>query len=171
MHKLIHIALIICICLLAPALATANGVHPLFNLQSTTQSPFPSDRFTVRDFRQNTNQLVNLPLPDCATHPSDCLDVALLNQLDGFNTQPRISIPFDGAIDPFTVTSETVFLLRIGNLSDPADFHPQTIGINQVVWDPASLTLFVQSDQHLDQHTSYLLIVTNGVHDAADRGP
>ncbi len=166
MHKLIHIALIVCICLLAPALAAANGVHPLFNLQSTTQSPFPSDRFTVRDFRQNTNQLVNLPLPDCTTHPSDCLDVALLNQLDGFNTQPRISIPFDGAIDPFTVTSETVFLLRIGNLSDPADFHPQTIGTNQVVWDPASLTLFVQSDQHLDQHTSYLLIVTNGVHDA-----
>jgi hypothetical protein len=77
------------------------------------------------------------------------------------------SIPFDGAIDPFTVTGETVFLLRIGSLSDPADTHPQTIGINQVVWDPATLTLFVESDEHLDQHTSYLLIVTNGVRDAA----
>src|SRR6266705_263435 len=166
MHKLIHIALLLAAILFAPTLAAASGVHPLFNLQSTTQSPFPSDRFTVPDPQQNTNQRVNLPLPNCATHPSDCLDVALLNQLDGFNTQPRISIPFDGAIDPGTVTSETVFLLRIGNLSDPADFHPQTIGINQVVWDPASLTLFVQSDQHLDQHTSYLLMVTNGVHDA-----
>ena len=153
--------------LLAPAPAEASGVHPLFDLQSVTQSPFPSDRFTVTDSSQRTNLRVNLPLPNCATHPSDCLDVALLNQLDGFNTQPRISIPFDGAIDPSTVTSQTVFILRIGNLSNPADFHPQTIGINQVVWDPATLTLFVQSDEHLTQDTGYLLVVTNGVRDAA----
>ena len=137
--------------LLAPAAAEASGVHPKFNVQSTTESPFPSDRFTVTDPSQRTDLRVNLPSPNCATHPSDCLDVALLNQLDGFNTQPRISIPFDGAIDPNTVTSQTVFLLRIGNLSDPADFHPQTIGINQVVWDPETLTLFVQSDEHLTQ--------------------
>src|SRR6185437_4597834 len=36
----------------------------------------------------------------------------------------------------------------------------------QIVWDPASLTLFVESDDHLDQHGNYLLIVTDGVHDA-----
>jgi fermentation-respiration switch protein FrsA (DUF1100 family) len=166
LSKRILFASLLAAILVAPTVVAASGVHPLFNLQSTTESPFPSDRFTLRDSRQNTNQLVNLPLPNCATHPSDCVDVALLNQLDGFNTQPRISIPFDGAIDPATVTSDTVFLLRIGNLSDPTDFHPQTIGINQVVWDPATLTLFVGSDQHLDQHTSYLLIVTNGVRDA-----
>src|ERR1700682_4891744 len=70
----------------APTLAAASGVHPLFNLQSTTQSPFPSDRFTQRDSRQKTKLRVNLPLPDCTTRPSDCLDVRLLNQLDGFNT-------------------------------------------------------------------------------------
>src|SRR3984893_3027515 len=154
--------------LLAPILAAASGVHPLFNLQSTTQSPFPTDRFTLRDSRQKTSLRVNRPLPNCTTRPSDCLDVALLNQLDGFNTQPRISIPFDGAIDPFTVTSQTVFLVRVGNLSDhDDDFQPQVIGINQVVWDPATLTLFVSSDRHLDQHSSYLLIVTDGIHDAA----
>jgi len=167
MPKLIRMPVIISICLFAASLATANGVHPLFNLQSTTQSPFPSDRFTVRDSSQNTDQRINLPLPDCSTHPSDCLDVALLNQLDGFNTQPRISIPFDGAIDPSTVNSNTVFILRIGNLSELDDFHPQIVGINQVVWDPATNTLFVQSDQHLEQRTSYLVIVTKGVHDAA----
>jgi hypothetical protein len=43
---------------------------------------------------------------------------------------------------------------------------PNIIGINQVVWDPASLTLFAESDQHLDQRSSYLLVVTTGVHDA-----
>jgi hypothetical protein len=152
--------------LLAPPAAEASGVHPQFNLQSTTQSPFPSDRFTIVDSSQRTNLRVNLPSPNCVARPSDCADVALLNQLDGFNTQPRISIPFDGAIDPNTVTSQTVFILRVGNLSDPAEFQPQTIGINQVVWDPATLTLFVQSDERLSQGASYLLIITNGVRDA-----
>jgi hypothetical protein len=152
--------------LLAPALATASGVHPQFNFQSTTQSPFPSDRFTVPDNRQRTGQRVNLPSPNCTTNPSDCRDVVLLNELDGFSTQPRLSIPFDGAIDPATVTSNTVFLLRIGDLSQP-DSNPQVIGINQVVWDAATLTLFAQADQHLDQDTTYLLVVTKGVLDAA----
>ncbi|HEX8139728.1 MAG TPA: Ig-like domain-containing protein [Pyrinomonadaceae bacterium] len=152
--------------LLAPTLASASGVHPVFNFQSTTQTPFPSDRFTVPDTQQRTGQRVNLPSPDCATRPSDCRDVALLNQLDGFSTQPRLSIPFDGAIDPATVTSQTLFLIRIGDLSQP-DSNPQVIGINQVVWDPATLTLFAQSDQHLDQDTTYVLVVTNGILDAA----
>src|SRR2546421_7988634 len=95
-----------------PVLAAASGVHPLFNVNSTTQSPFPSDRFTVVDFNQNTFLRVNLPSANCATHPSDCLDVALLNQLDGFNNQPRLSIPFDGAIHLNTVTGNTVFLTQ-----------------------------------------------------------
>jgi len=152
--------------LLAQSLAAASGVHALFNVQSTTGSPFPTDRFTIPAPNQNTGQQISLPFPNCATHPSDCLDVALLNQLDGFNTQPRISIPFDGAIDPATVTSQTIFILRIADTLAPANFQQQTIGINQVVWDPATLTLFVQSDEHLDQHTSYFLVVTKGVHDA-----
>src|SRR5690242_10413974 len=154
-------------CLFTSASALASGVHPLFNLQSTTGSPFPSDRFTLKDADQNTNRRVSLPLPDCATRPSDCLDVTLLNQLDGFNTQPRISIPFNGAIDPTTVSSNTVFLIRIADAANPLNFNPQVIGINQVVWDTLTNTLFVQSDQHLDQHTTYLLIVTTGVHDAS----
>ena len=166
MPKRLPFVFILCAGLLVPTLAAASGVHPLFNVQSTTQSPFPSDRFTAQDAAQNTGQRVNLPLPDCTTHPSDCLDVALLNQLDGFNTQPRLSIPFDGAIDPTSVTSDTVLLLRLPGPSESVDPDPQIIGINQVVWDPATLTLFAQSDQHLDQHTSYLLIVTSGVRDA-----
>lgn len=153
--------------LFAPVVAAARDVHPLFDLRSITQSPFPSDRFTVRDSRQNTRLRVNLPSPNCTTHPSDCLDVSLLNQLDGFNTQPRMSIPFDGAIDPSTVTSETVFVARVGDRSDADEVPVPVIGINQVVWDPATLTLLVGTDQHLDQHTRYLLIVTNRVRDAA----
>src|SRR6266436_1793162 len=58
MRKLVRIPLIISVCLLAATWAAANGVHPLFNLQSTAQSPFPSDRFTVRDAGQNTYQRI-----------------------------------------------------------------------------------------------------------------
>ena len=151
--------------LLLPALAFAGDVHPRFNVSSTTQSPFPSDFFTVLDHHQNTHLRVSLPFPNCTTNPSDCLDVTLLNQLDGFNTQPRISVPFDGAIDPNTFNSSNVFLVRLGSLFDPDDGPHPVIGINQVVWDPASMTAFAESDEHLDQHTSYLLIVTNGVTD------
>ncbi len=168
--------LFLCAAILLVPTFVAAQTRPLFNLQSTTQSPFPSDRFTVRDAGQNTGIRVALPLPNCTTHPSDCADITLLNQLDGFNPQPRLSIPFDGAIDVSTVNSSTVFLVglpagfRFGREVDDDifdGFAPNIIGINQVVWDPASLTLFAESDQHLDQHASYLLVVTDGVHDAA----
>jgi hypothetical protein len=176
-YSFIHRAIIflVAIALLTPALALAE-THPLFNLQSTTQSPFPSDRFTVPDGQQLTGLRVNVPLPNCATNPSDCADLTLLNQLDGFNPQPRLSIPFDGAIDVSTVNSNTVFLVQLpsgfvfGQGAEGNIFHgftPNVIGINQIVWDPASLTLFAESDQHLDQHANYLLVVTDGVHDAA----
>ncbi|HEY6348176.1 MAG TPA: Ig-like domain-containing protein [Candidatus Angelobacter sp.] len=162
----IFVLISVSVMLLAPALAVAGDVHPLFNVGSTTQAPFPSDFFTVLDHHQNTHLRVNMPFPNCTTNPSDCLDVTLLNQLDGFNTQPRLSIPFDGAIDPNSVNSSTVFLVRLGSLFDPDDGPHAVIGVNQVVWDPASLTAFAESDQHLEQHTSYLLVVTNGVTDS-----
>lgn len=164
-----RISVVLCFAaiLVVPILAAASGVHPLFDVNSTTQAPFPSDRFTVVDFHQNTFLRVNLPFLHCKTNPSDCLDISLLNELDGFNTQPQLSIPFDGAIDPNTVNSSDVFLVRIGKLFDADDGVPRVVGINQVVWDPATLTLFAESDEHLDQHTSYLLVVTNGIHDAA----
>jgi len=175
-NSFVNRTLLFAVLILLPTLAAA-ATHPLFNLNSTTQSPFPSDRFTVADRHQNTGLRVNLPLANCATNPSDCADITLLNQLDGFNPQPRLSIPFDGAIDPATVNSHTVFLiklparLRFGRDDDDDDdhfhgFHATVIGINQIVWDPASLTLFAESDQHLDQHSNYLLIVTKGIHDA-----
>jgi len=163
--KLTQAFFLLSLMLLLPALAFAGDVHPQFNVSSTTQSPFPSDFFTVLDHRQNTHLRVNLPFPNCTTNPSDCLDITLLNQLDGFNTQPRIAVPFDGAINPNTFNSSNVFLVRLGSLFDPDDGPHPVIGINQVVWDPASFTAFAESDEHLDQHTSYLLIVTNGVTD------
>jgi hypothetical protein len=148
------------------SVAAAAGVSVKFDLRDPTAGPFPSDRFTVRDFSQRTFRRVKLPKPDCAARPSDCADIDVINTLDGFNTQPRITIPFTGDIDVKTVTSDTVYLVNLGDTMTRAGFGDR-VGINQVLWDAATKTLAVESDELLKEHSSYLLVVTNGVRDTA----
>jgi acetyl esterase/lipase len=143
----------------------SKEVHAGFDLSSVTGGPFASDRWTIADPTQNTGRRVNLPLPDPDTHPSDYQDTQVLNTLDGFNLQPRLSIPFDGPIDLSTVNSQTIFLVSLGDTLNPDDHGGQVVGINQVVWDPDTNTLHVTADQLLDQHARYALIVTDGVLD------
>ena len=160
----------------------SGAVHAGFDLEAPNTGPFPSDWFTAEDRSHNTGLRVNLPLPDdCAVRVSDCQDLEVINTLDGFNLQPRLSIPFDGPIDVTTVTSETVFLIRLGSTQrrdndddddrnddgEDEDHGLRVIGINQVVWDVATNTLHVESDELLDQHTRYALIVTTGIRDAS----
>jgi hypothetical protein len=108
-----------------------------------------------------------LPKPDCAARPSDCADIDVLNELDGFNLQPRLSIPFDDAIDVGSVTSRSVFLVSLGSTLPGGGPAGEVVGINQVVWDTFSNTLHVESDDLLDQHTRYVLVVTGLVLDAS----
>src|SRR5262245_47764718 len=136
-----------------------------FDLNTPQSGPFPSDRFTVADASQLTNRRVNLPLPDAATRPSDYADVTVINTLDGFNLQPRLSIPFSGQIDVTTVNSSTVFLIKLGDTTSPENTGGEIVGINQTVWDVATQPLPVESDALLDQHTRYALLVTRGVRD------
>ena len=148
MPKLLRFALVACTLALAlglPALARA-GVRP--------EQPFPTNLETRFDPTQLTGLRVALPKPDCATHPSDCADVAVLNTLDGFNVDARVSIPFSGPIDLSTVTPDTVFLV------DP---HGQRTPLDRLVWTPATNTLHGLPHTYLDQHTPYLLVVTDGV--------
>ncbi|HLC42407.1 MAG TPA: hypothetical protein VJO34_12405 [Methylomirabilota bacterium] len=58
--------------LLWPSLALAAGVHALFDLETPTGGPFPSNLFTVFDLGHNTLRRVNLPKPDCLVRVSDC---------------------------------------------------------------------------------------------------
>ena len=135
--------------LLVWALSALAGVTP--------EHPFPTNLQTVADATQATGVRVSLPLPNCAARPSDCADIAVLNTLDGFSLQPRISIPFSGAIDFGTVSSDTVFL---------ANASGNRIGINQTVWEPLSSTLHVEPDHLLEQATPYLLVVTDDLRSA-----
>ena len=150
----------------APALALAAGVSVKYDFSTPNGSPFPSDRFTRADWSNLTHKRVNLPKPDCAVRVSDCADIDVINTLDGFNTQPRISIPFNGGINPATVTSDTVYLVNLGDTQNGRGFG-QRVGINQIAWDAASKTLVFESDELLNQHTRYLVVVTNGVKDGA----
>src|SRR5205085_2686782 len=86
-----------------------EAIQPLFGLTNPSDGPFPSDRFTVADKTQNTCERINLPMPSTTTEPSAQMEVKLLNELDGFNTRPRIAIPFNGEIDLSTVNSDNIF--------------------------------------------------------------
>jgi hypothetical protein len=118
---------------------------------------FPSDRHTVPDPNQLTGMRVALPKPDCSVQASDCEDVDVVNQLDGFNVQPRIVIPFSGAIDLATVSRQSVLLLEVGS--------SRRIALNQLQWHEPSNTLVAAADELLRQHRSYLLVVTDDVRD------
>ena len=144
--------------------AQADGVTLRFDLSSPAAGPFPSDRFTVPDGTQITQRRVALPLPDCGQRPSDCEDLAVVNTLDGFSTQPRITLPFDGDIDLATVNSQSIYLVGLGDVRSGAGAG-ERVGINQVLWDAASKTLVFESDQLLRQHARYLLVVTDKVRD------
>lgn len=144
------------------ALACASIFAPAAFAKDLTSAgqPFPSNLYTVADDAQLTGLRVHLPQPNCASNPSDCQDVAVLDTLDGFNIQPRISIPFSGPIDLSTVSSHTIFLVG------PND---HVVKINQIVWEPAANTLHFESDEQLAQDSTYLLVVTNGLRGADGR--
>src|SRR5262249_54526735 len=150
---------------LLPTLASAAAVETLFDLSSTVRSPFPSDRFTVFDHSHKTGLRVNLPEPDCAVRPSDCADIDVINKLDGFNLPPLLSTPFPAPSGVPSGRSRPLFLVRLGDAHGGRSRH--VVAINQIVWDPPTNTLHAESDEFLDQHTRYLLVVTDGVRDTA----
>lgn len=160
--------LAVAIVLAGIACAALADVSVRTSSSDPTATPFPSDRFTVRAWHNNTFRRVNLPKPDCALDAAKamaCADIDVINELDGFSTQPRITIPFTGAIDPASVSSDTVYLVNLGDTLSLRGFGDR-VGINQVVWDAATNTLALQPDELLQQHSRYLLVVTNGVRDA-----
>ena len=144
------------------------AVHPRFDLASVSGAPFPSDLHTIADPRNRTGRRVNMLLPDCSTRPSDCNDLAVVNTMDGFNLLPRISVPFDGDIDPESVSSKSIFIVELAQEGEKA-IVGNPVGINQVVWDPATLTLHVESDELLRQTARYAVIVTNSIRDTSGR--
>src|SRR5258708_17559018 len=71
---------------------------------------------------------VNLPgrVGDSRTS-SICDDITLLNQQDGFDLRPRVTVPFSGPIDVSTVAPSDFYVTGPGGFTTP---------ITQIVWDP-----------------------------------
>lgn len=147
----------------------ADGVVVLFDDSNPQTGPFPADSFTVPDSAQITGKRVNLPLPNCTAQATLCAMLAQVNQFDGFNVQPRITVTFSGPIDTSTLRAG-IFFIALDNLTTGETGLQQagdTVAINQVVWDPATNTAYAKPDAALDQHRRYLLVVTNAVLDPA----
>ncbi|MBU6256816.1 MAG: hypothetical protein KGJ30_01810 [Burkholderiales bacterium] len=142
--------------------AASGGVHLLGRRDAPMASMFPSDRYTVVDSDQLTGLRVDLPYPDCKTHPDDCADIGLLNRLDGFSLDPTSRIPFDGDIDPRTATSANVFYVELQDLVSGAKTL-RRIGIDRAIWNPQRKILSVKPVEHLREHTRYALVVTSGL--------
>jgi hypothetical protein len=167
--SLVALVVVTTIALGSSTLGRVHRTYALFDLDSRAGSPFPSDWHTVRDDTQNTGRRVNLTTTlDCQVYVSDCEDLDVINALDGFNLQPRLSIPFSDPIDANTVTSQTVRLVSLGSTVPGQDSMPwgTNVGIDQIVWDTFTNTLHVESEALLAQHTRFALIVTRGIRDA-----
>jgi hypothetical protein len=154
----------------APASATVSvqrGAHLEHRM-------FPSNAFSVRDRSQTTNRRVNFSLgldyptvggklrKKCTTATySICDAFAQLNKLDGFDLQPRVTVPFTGAIDIKSVNDKNFFIV-----SGRKGKGPVVGGMRQLTFDPATHTLAGISDKFLQEDTTYRIDVTNGIRDA-----
>ena len=144
---------------------------PVLSSAATTAlfSPFPSDTLTVADSTQKNGIRVNLPLPDCTAQPTSCQETTLLNQLDGFSVRARAAVQFSAPVDLSTIAAG-IFFVALDNLTDEEKgIHTfgQQIPLDQVVFDPATNTVYGKPYSALDQHRHYAVIVTDAVKDTA----
>src|SRR3954469_6789321 len=131
---------------------------------------FPDNAFTVRDKAQLTGLRVRfrrgLDYPtvggrvrkDCTSGTySICDSFRELNRLDGFDLQPRVTVPFTGGVKLASVNDKNFFITTArGKFAS---------GLRQLTFDPATRTLAGISDKFLKEGTRYRIHVTNGIRD------
>jgi dienelactone hydrolase len=150
-------------CFLFAGLAFAGGVRVEFNPTDPAVGPFPTDFLTAPNPEMKTGRQVALPLPDSSQPP----EAALLNQLDGFNVQARITVKFSGPVNPDTLKDGLFFLWL-----DPVPERESTLAptgtltrANRIVFDPATNTAYAKPDDVLEQGRRYAILVTTAVKD------
>jgi hypothetical protein len=151
--RLFAISLTLAFSLFAPLLQ-ASGVTVSWNPEDPTIGPYPTDALTTPDSTQKSGMRINLPMPDCTTAPSDCQDVQLINQLDGFQTAPRIRVTFSGPIDVNSV-HHAVYYVALANQTQEEhgiNYTGQMLYTTQMIYDPATNSLYGKPDGNLDQH-------------------
>ena len=153
-----------------PASAAPGGVSVLQGRHYGARI-FPDNFFTEEDPRQVTGRRVNFeegvdyPVvkgrvqEECdSSNYSICDAFAELNKLDGFDIQPRVTVPLSGAITLGSVDDSNFYLT-----DDAGTF---VSGMRQLTFDPATNTLSGIADKQLLESTSYRVVVTSGIRDA-----
>jgi hypothetical protein len=161
------------LCLLAP-LAQADAASAVSVVRGSHYGTriFPDDAFSKADPAQATGRRVNFrqgidyPIVGgvvqrgCtrATY-SICDGYAEMNTLDGFDLQPRVSVPFTGTIKLSSVNDKDFFITagRKGTFVG---------GMRQLTFDPVTHTLAGISDKFLEEGKHYKIHVTSGIQDA-----
>lgn len=139
--------------LLAAALAAA-----LLPAAATAQTPaapdgrvvFPAEDLTVADPTQLTGRRMALPLPNCFELPTECAEIRGINELDGFDLDLRVAVQLDAAPEGDLAEVFGPTVLRIVPASGG-----QPIGLNRLVYDEQTLTLYGQPALPLAESTSY----------------
>ncbi len=144
-------AVALCVTAIAlPSAASANGPE-----HGVAVTLFPTNALTVRDPLQLTGRRVALPMPDCAVRPTDCNTVQQLNQLDGFDIDPRLSLTFSASVDPAAIAAATM-VTRVDTR------HAAPIGVNRVVYDAATHTVYAHPVDQLAPDATYELRLRGG---------
>src|SRR2546423_591760 len=138
------------------------------------QRIFPDNAFSVRDTRQLTGRRVksrrglDYPIvgghvrPGCTSKTySICDSFRELNRLDGFDLQPRVTVPFTGSIRLGSVNDRNFFITTAGGTF--------ASGLRQLTFDPATHNLAGISDKFLHQGARYRIHVTTGIRDGKGR--
>jgi hypothetical protein len=128
----------------SPAVAAPAKPEPL--------SVFPTDTLTVPDPSQLTGRRVALPTDNCGA-PISCGLVQQLNELDGFDLDPRIAVRFSGPVDPAEIASRITLQDAHGGWRT---------GVDRVVWDPSTNTVYAHPAEQLAPSTTYRLRVQGG---------
>lgn len=142
----------------------AGTTTVLYNPESPTTGPFPSNVLVTADVTQKTRVRVDLPaafdICDVSTSPSVCSNVTDLNYLDGFSVNPRVMACFSAPVDTSTLAAGIQIVPVSGGSATP---------INQIIFDPSSNCAFAKPNQPLNQESQYLLLVTDSVHDSTGK--
>jgi len=139
----------------AGGLTAAPASADLPAAEARGMSLFPSDDLTVADPGQLTGRRVALPTAGCST-PSTCGLLERVNQLDGFDLDPRLAVTFNRDVDP-AVAAAAMTLTQV----DGGPGH-QVTGVDRVVYDPATHTVYAHPAQQLLPGTTYRFQVARG---------
>ena len=124
---------------------------------------FPTDRLTEADPRQLTGRRIRLSLVNCFEAPSTCDEINLLNGLDGWSVNPRMTLAFTGRVSLDSITRASAFVLPLG------DDAAEPVGLSRLVWDPEGTTLYAKPERVLRQGRPHALVVTSRVRDDQGR--